>query len=107
MSKEVTGDIQEEVKGTEARELTLKEIFDRAKANYFIIKNAIDHREEPLETMKDLSHFIERVVENPNIFGDDKQFKDFFYQDCALGLLKRLNKERSADPEVNLNLAQI
>lgn len=50
--------------------------------------------------MTELSEFIERVVEDPNCFGDNKEFKNFFYQDCALGLLKRLNKERSADPQV-------
>lgn len=52
--------------------------------------------------MQKLSEFIEKVVQNPAIFGDNKQFKDFFYQDCALGLLKRLNKERSADSEVSV-----
>ena len=52
--------------------------------------------------MEELSRFIQKVVEDPQIFGENKEFKNFFYQDLTLGLLKRMNKERSADPQVNL-----
>jgi hypothetical protein len=86
----------------EEKEPSLENQFTYAKTNYFIIKNAIDHREEPLETMEELSRFIQKVVEDPQIFGENKEFKNFFYQDLTLGLLKRMNKERSADPQVNL-----
>lgn len=72
-----------------------------AKTNYFIIKNTIDTREEPKGALKDLSEFIAKVVEDPTSIEGNKEFKDFFYQDCALGLLKRLHKERSADPDVS------
>ena len=84
------------------QEITWAQLCEKAKTHYFYVKNAIDHREEPLEMLKELSAFIERVVEDPSIFGDNKEFKNFFYQDCALGLLKRLSKERSADADVSI-----
>ena len=102
MSEQKAEDVVETTDKGEETELPLEKQFDVAKANYFIIKNAIDHREEPLDTMKKLSAFIEKVVEDPAIFGENKEFKDFFYQDLTLGLLKRMNKERSADPDVSL-----
>jgi hypothetical protein len=82
------------------KELTWEEACDHAKTNYFIVKNTIDHKEEPLEAMKELSEFIEKVVEDYTCIEGNKDFKTFFYQDLTLGLLKRLNKERSADPAV-------
>ena len=86
-------------------EMTLEQQFTVAKANYMVIKGAIDTREEPLVQMRELSVFIEKVVQDPTIFGEDKEFKDFFYQDLALGLLKRMNKERSADPSVSFAIS--
>lgn len=82
------------------KELTWEEACNHAKTNYFICKNTIDHKEEPIEAMKELSEFIEKVVEDYTCIEGNKDFKAFFYQDLALGLLKRLNKERSADPAV-------
>lgn len=85
-------------------ELSWEKICSNAKTNYFIVKNTIDHREEPLEVMRELSEFLEKVIEDPTCIEGNKEFKDFFYQDLTLGLLKRLHKERSADPKVSLLL---
>ena len=92
----------EGVPASDNQEIPWAQLCEKAKAHYFYIKTAIDHREEPLEMLKELSTFIEKVVEDPSVFGDNKEFRNFFYQDCALGLLKRLNKERSADAEVSV-----
>lgn len=81
---------------------TWEDQLDAAKNNYFIVKNTIDHREEPLEVMKDLSAFIEKIIEDPSRLEENEEVRDFFYQDCTLNLLKRLNKEKSTDPEVSL-----
>ena len=79
-------------------------MYEAAKTNYFIVKNTIDHKEEPIEALKELLEFVYKVIEDPTILEKDKEFKDFFYQDCALGLLKRMNKERSADPKVSASI---
>lgn len=83
-------------------ETTWEQACEMAKSTYFIIKNTIDHKEEPLEQMGELSEFLEKVIEDPTLVDKDKAFKDFFYQDLTIGLLKRLNKERSADPAVSI-----
>lgn len=99
------GNTQDAAAGGEAQpqndQQTWEQECEQVKTNYFIIRNAIDHREEPLSVMKDMASFLNKIVTNPALLDQNKEFKDFFYQDCALGLLKRLNKERSADPEVS------
>jgi hypothetical protein len=83
------------------KEKTWEEELEAAKTNYFIVKSTIDHREEPIETMKDLSDFIEKVIEDPSRIEEPAEVKEFFYKECANNILKRLNKERSADPKVS------
>jgi hypothetical protein len=78
---------------------TWEEELEAAKNNYMIVKNTIDHREEPLEVLKDLSDFIEKVVADPTSIEEPEDVKEFFYKECTYNLLKRLNKERSADPK--------
>lgn len=86
----------------EPKEQTWEEQLEAAKTNYFIVKSTIDHREEPLTVMKELSAFIEKVVEDPKLIEEPEEVKNFFYKECTYNLLKRMNKERSADPEVSV-----
>ena len=39
---------------TENQELSWIQACEKAKAHYFYVKNAIDHREEPLAALKEL-----------------------------------------------------
>lgn len=87
---------------TEEAPKTWEEELEAAKNNYMIVKNTIDHREEPVEVLKDLSDFIEKVVEDPKCIEEPEDVKEFFYKECTYNLLKRLNKERSADPKVSI-----
>ncbi len=97
---EVTG-ASETPQGDEPITVTWEEELDAAKNNYFLVKNTIDHREEPLEVMKDLSEFIEKVVEDPTRIEQPEEVRDFFYKECTFNILKRLNKERSTDQNVS------
>lgn len=40
---------------------------------------------------------MDELIKTPDLLDEDKEFKDFFYQDIAYGALKRLSKERSTD----------
>lgn len=106
MSDPKIPEVPEETGSTEAPQTepvvqTWEEELDAAKNNYFIVKNTIDHREEPLEVMKDLSAFIEKVVEDPTKIEATEEVKEFFYKECTFNILKRLNKERSNDSNVS------
>jgi hypothetical protein len=95
--EETPGNVEQEKEPVK----TWEEELEAAKTNYFIVKSTIDHREEPLETMRELSDFIEKVVEDPSLIEQPAEVKEFFYKECAYNILKRLNKERSADPNVS------
>lgn len=101
--EETPGNVEQEIEP----EKTWEEELEAAKTNYFIVKSTIDHREEPLETMKDLSDFIEKVVEDPSLIEQPAEVKEFFYKECAYNILKRLNKERSADPNVSCPISTL
>ena len=96
-----TEETPEDEETNSEKELTWEEELENAKTNYFIVKSTIDHREEPLEVMRNLSKFIEKVIEDPEKIEEPQEVKDFFYKECTYNILKRLNRERSADAAVS------
>ncbi len=73
--------------------------FEDLETTYMFIKSSIDHREEPLTQLGELSDFLERVIADPTWLEQDEKFQTFFYEDVTHGVLKRLSRERSSDNE--------
>lgn len=77
----------------------LKDIFDRAKGQ-------LQMNKEPLEDLLKLNGCLKAIVEDPKLLLDKeeggKEYRKFFFEEMAVGALKRLSLERSKDEKVSL-----
>ena len=73
----------------------LKDIFDKAK-------NALQMNKEPVEDLLKLNGCLKAIVDEPTLLTEkaDKDYRTFFFEDMAVGALKRLSLEKSRDEKV-------
>lgn len=77
----------------------LKDIFDKAK-------NALQMNKEPVEDLMKLNCCLKAIVDDPKLITEtaDKDYRKFFFEDMAVGALKRLSLEKSRDEKVRTTL---
>lgn len=85
--------------------LPLEEQIKTFKSNYTVVRSALDHGEEPIECLTQMSEFIQRNLldlEEKTLIDTDEEFSDWFLTSASPYMLKKLGKERTNDPQVSL-----
>ena len=92
---------------TDLQQLSFEEKFDQAKIIFEEIMqlqksgddSKVNSQEMPIFELKKLSEFIQMIVDDQDLLDNNEQFKEFFYNKFANGLLRVIASTKSSNDE--------